>query len=572
MSFINSLNKIAIILTARDKKKLIYLFFLSFIITLIETIGIFSIVPFIAIASNPALINTGYYMKLYNIFGFASISNFLILFGFILAGFFILRGIYSILHSYLLNSYVFGIFRSISRRLFQNYINMPYSDFANRNSADLTKSITSEAMYFSFILQYLLFFLSDIMILVCFYIVLLLVNIKATLILSVVLGVKVFALTRITSKIMKNEGVKRESFDKRLYKILGETFGNFKFIKMLPDKKNILKKMSDISEQIAKTQTTYYTFMTIPKNILETIGFASLLLVIIFIIYKYNDSAFILPFISLYAMALYRMFPALSRILGSHNYLVFGSRGLDIVFKELTITSKIEVENNEKIEFTKKIEIRNVNFSFEGRAILKNINMIIEKGSKIAIIGESGSGKTTLVDIIIGIYKPEEGNIFIDDIAITNENIKDWRQKIGYIPQSIYLFDGTVAENVCFGLDYDEQKIIKALKKANIYDFLRQKEGLNTLVGENGIKLSGGQKQRIGIARALYRDPEILVLDEATSALDGEIENRIIEEVFNLSENITLVIIAHRKSTIKKCKIIYEFNNGILNLSAHQDV
>ena len=408
------------------------------------------------------------------------------------------------------------------------------------------------------------------MILVCFYIVLLLVNIKATLVLTVVLGVKVFALTRITSKIMKNEGVKRESLDNRLYKILSETFGNFKFIKMLPDKKNILKKMSHISEQLAKTQVTYFTFMTIPKNILETIGFASLLLVIIFIIYKYNDSAFILPFISLYAMALYRMFPALSRILSSHNYLVFGSRGLDIVFKELT--SKIEVENNEKIEFTKKIEIRNVNFSFEGREILKNINMIIEKGSKIAVIGESGSGKTTLVDIILGIYTPDEGNIFVDNIAITNENIKDWRQKIGYIPQSIYLFDGTVAENVCFGLDYDEQKVVKALKKANIYDFLKQKEGLSTLVGENGIKLSGGQKQRIGIARALYRDPEILVLDEATSALDGEIENRIIEEVFNLSENITLVIIAHRKSTIKKCKIIYEFNNGILNLSTHQDV
>src|SRR3990172_4833653 len=529
MSFINSLYKIAIILTARDKKKLIGLVFLSFIITLVETVGIFSIVPFIAIVSNPAVITTGYYMKLYDILGFTSIQSFLILFGFILTGFFILRGVYSILHSYLLNSYVFGVFRSISLRLFQNYISMPYSDFANRNSAELTKSITSEAMYFSFILQYLLFFLSDIMILVCFYIVLLLVNIKATLVLTVVLGVKVFALTRITSKIM-----------------------------------------SDISEQITKTQTTYYTFMVIPKNILETIGFATLLLVIIFIIYKYNDSAFILPFISLYAMALYRMFPALSRILGSHNYLVFGSRGLDIVFKELT--GKIEVENNEKIEFTKKIEIRNVNFSFEGREILKNVNMIIEKGSKIAIIGESGSGKTTLVDIIIGIYKPEEGNIFIDDIAITNENIKDWRQKIGYIPQSIYLFDGTVAENVCFGIDYDEQNVIKALKKANIYDFLGQKEGLNTLVGENGIKLSGGQKQRIGIARALYRDPEILVLDEATSALDSEIENRIIEEVFNLSENITLVIIAHRKSTIKKCKIIYEFNNGILNLPTHQDV
>jgi len=571
VSLITSLNKISIILTARDKKKLICLFFLSFIITLVETIGIFSIVPFITIASNPALINTGYYKKLYNILGFASIPNFLILFGLMLVAFFILRAIYSILYNYLLNSYVFGIFHSTSLRLFQNYIGMPYSDFTNRNSAELTKNITTEAMYFSFILQYLLFFLSDALLLVCFYIVLLLVNIKVTMVLTVVLGIKVFALTKITSKIMKNEGIKRESFDKKLYKILSETFGNFKFIKMLPDKRNIFKKMSHISEQLAKTQITYFTSMIIPKNILETIGFASLVLVIVFIIYKYNDAAFILPFISVYALALYRMFPALSRILGSHNYLVFGSRGLDIVFKELT-NNRIEVEGNGKIKFNRKMELRNVNFSFEGKEILKNIDMTIEKGAKVAIIGESGGGKTTLVDIIIGIYKPEEGNIFIDDIILTDENIKDWRQKIGYIPQSIYLFDGTVAENVCFGFDYDEQKIITALKKANIYDFLEQKEGLSTLVGENGIKLSGGQKQRIGIARALYRNPDILVLDEATSALDSETENRIIEEVFlNLGENITLLIITHRKSTIKNCKIIYDLSDGILN-PIYQDV
>ncbi len=207
--------------------------------------------------------------------------------------------------------------------------------------------------------------------------------------------------------------------------------------------------------------------------------------------------------------------------------------------------------------------ISNLNFEYEkNKPILKNINFRIKKGSMIAFIGESGSGKSTLVDIIIGLYKTKTGDISSDSVIINDTNIKSWRSKVGYIPQSVYLFDGTVGKNVAFGSVYDKQKIDNVLKKAKIYDFLQTKNGQNTFVGEGGIMLSGGQKQRIAIARALYLEPEILVLDEATSALDNDTEKEIMNEIYDIAVNKTLIIIAHRLSTLERCEIIYELKNG----------
>jgi ATP-binding cassette subfamily B protein/ATP-binding cassette subfamily C protein len=188
-----------------------------------------------------------------------------------------------------------------------------------------------------------------------------------------------------------------------------------------------------------------------------------------------------------------------------------------------------------------------------GNEVISDASLEIKKGEKIAITGESGGGKTTLVDIIIGIHKPLSGKVYIDDTAITDDNIRAWRKKIGYIPQNIYLFDGTVAENVAFGSIPDDEKIKKALQMANIWDFLASKDGVNTLVGEGGIQLSGGQQQRIGIARAFYDDPDVLVLDEATSALDTETEQKIMDEIYNVSITKTLIIIAHRLTTVERC-------------------
>jgi ATP-binding cassette subfamily B protein/ATP-binding cassette subfamily C protein len=222
-----------------------------------------------------------------------------------------------------------------------------------------------------------------------------------------------------------------------------------------------------------------------------------------------------------------------------------------------------ENEGNEPLVFERSIRLVNVNFIYmTGSEVLTDVSLEIKKGEKTAITGESGGGKSTLADIIIGIHKPVSGSIYIDDTVLTDKNIRSWRGKIGYIPQSIYLFDGTVAENVSFGSIPDENKVKSALQKANIWEFLAQKEGIHTKVGDGGIQLSGGQQQRIGMARALYDDPEVLVLDEATSSLDAENEKKIMDEIYCVSADKTLIVIAHRVSTVERCGRKIRIVNG----------
>ena len=246
----------------------------------------------------------------------------------------------------------------------------------------------------------------------------------------------------------------------------------------------------------------------------------------------------------------------------SYNQIKFNKHSLDIVHSD--IFYEVEDIGDEEIEFKREIKLEDISFAYiENKYILKDINLTIKKGEKVAFVGESGSGKSTLVDIIIGLYRPNSGKIYIDNRELNLSNIKSWRKKIGYIPQSIYLFDGTVAQNVAMGGEIDKEKMIRVLKQANIWDFLKEHhQGLDTFVGEGGVKLSGGQKQRVAIARALYFEPEVLVLDEATSALDSETESKIMEEIYRVSQDKTLIIIAHRLSTLQGCDKIYRLENG----------
>jgi ABC-type multidrug transport system fused ATPase/permease subunit len=272
--------------------------------------------------------------------------------------------------------------------------------------------------------------------------------------------------------------------------------------------------------------------------------------------------SYILPTLSLFVLALYRLLPSVNRIVSGYNALLYHHKSIDIVNEELQIAQ--ENLKHEKVNFKSRIELSNVNFSYHEKAILEDITLTITKGEKIAFIGESGSGKSTLVDLIIGLYQPNKGEMRVDDVLIDRSNLQNWRSQIGYIPQQIYLFDGTIAENVCFGRELDKVFLEKVLEQVNIFKFLQTKQGVDTLVGEGGIQLSGGQKQRIAIARALYGRPEMLVLDEATSALDEETEKKIMKEIYQISQDKTLIIVAHRLSTIKNCDKVYETKDGLI--------
>jgi ABC-type multidrug transport system fused ATPase/permease subunit len=262
----------------------------------------------------------------------------------------------------------------------------------------------------------------------------------------------------------------------------------------------------------------------------------------------------------MYALAFYRLLPSMNKILTNVHQITFHQHALQGMYDFLQ--HPIESYGSDDVVFKREICCECISFGYTQQDIFTNINLRIEQGQRVALVGTSGSGKSTLVDIIMGLHRPRSGALLIDGHILNDACRASWQRKVGYIPQSIYLFDGTVAQNVVFGRAYNEQRLRNVLMRANIYDFLNTQQGLDTRVGEGGVKLSGGQRQRIAIARALYGEPELLILDEATSALDHDTESCIMDEIYQLTRTVTLVIIAHRQSTISRCDKIYKIEQG----------
>lgn len=564
-NMINTIKKLRSLLTRRDKQFLLGLLFFSIVISLIETAGISVIMPFVAVATNFDLIhNNEYYSLVYKMFNFDNDVKFVISFGAILIFFYIFRSIINLLYFYLLNRFTQGRYHLLAYRLFENYMGLPYKEFTSRNSSTMTKNIVSEATNLTNLISAGLLMMSEIFIIIFIYAMMLYVNYKITFLLTVILVLNAILMMKTVSRKIKKAGALRADVQARFYEIINRSFGNFKLIKLQSNDKEILKDFGDASFKYAHANITNATLGHVPRLFLEAVGFGIIVFIITYLVWKYeNNISNVLAIISMFVLALYRLMPSVNRILTSYNQILFYHKSLDIVHNDLMYN--IEDLGEEKVVFNKEIIIKNLSFEYEeNKPVLKDINLTIKKGSKIAFIGESGSGKSTLVDIIIGLYRPKNGKVLIDGISIDDSNIKSWRSQVGYIPQSVYLFDGTVGQNIAFGSIYDTQKIDEVLKKAKIYDFLKTKEGQSTLVGEGGIMLSGGQKQRIAIARALYANPEILVLDEATSALDDATEKEIMNEIYSISDDKTLIIIAHRLSTIQKCESVYIIKDGML--------
>jgi ABC-type multidrug transport system fused ATPase/permease subunit len=424
--------------------------------------------------------------------------------------------------------------------------------------------ISGEAKDLSNLLLNLLKMLAEACTVLFLYFFMLLVNWQITLVLTFILIFIVLLVFATLIRFSKKLGEKRYAANVRLSRTLWETFGNFKFIKLKGNEDKIFRVFSDSTTSLSRTSILSATLGAIPKNVLENLGFSLLIAVVCYILWRYDSAAMVIPVISMYALALYRMLPAINRILEHLNSIAYTQQSLHMIYDDLNLET--DNEGFSPVVFARSIRGENLWFRYlKGGDIIKNISLEIRIGEKVASVGESGSGKTTLVDLLIGIYRPMRGHLYVDDTLIDHSNIRSWRSKIGYIPQGIYLFDGTVAENVAFGSDHDEGKIVQVLRKAKIWDFLSSKEGINTLVGEGGIQLSGGQKQRIGIARALYNDPEVLVLDEATSSLDDETEAQIMDEIYDVSGSKTLIIIAHRLSTVERCDRRIQIEDGVIS-------
>jgi len=565
--------KLSPLLSKHDKKFLLFLLIFSIFISVIETIGISVVMPFVALAGDFSMVHTvKYYQYLYDLLSFKDELTFVMVFGFILILFYFFRSMVNLLYQYLLSKFAKGRYYLIAYRLFKNYLGMPYRAFVERNSSELTKTVISEAHNLTNLISSLLIIVSELFIILLIYSILTYVNWKVTLFLTVVLALNTLIMVKTVSKKMRKIGDMRAFHERSFFEIISTVFRNFKIIKLYGREDRILEEFSYTGKRFANTYIVSDTFAAMPKLFLEALGFSVVIAVIIYLIYQnQTDISHHLGVLSIFVLGLYRLIPSFHRVLANYNNIQFNLKSLDIVHNDLIY--EVEDLGNKNIIFSDTIRLKDVDFSYvEGKQVLKSINIDIKKGSKIAFTGESGGGKSTLVDIISGLYRPKSGYIYIDDQMLDESNIREWRKKIGYIPQSIYLFDGTVAENIAMSSDIDKEKIIYTLKQANIWDFLKREDGIDTEVGDAGVKLSGGQRQRIAIARALYHDPEILILDEATSALDNETEKRIMDEIYRVSEGKTLIIIAHRLSTIERCDRIFIVQNAEIKETGCKDL
>ena len=556
------IKKIAFLLSVKDKKMLALLLLMSLFLSIIETIGISAIMPFIAMASDPEFILENKYLSfIYHFFQTENYDLFIIYFGFFLILFYIFRAVYILVHGYMLNKFAMNKYGVLANKLFESYLNMPYSAFVNTNSATISKAIITEAAQLALIFKNILIIVSEVLVIILLYILLLMTDVSMTIVLTIFIGFKILLLKFTISKKIKKEGVKREVIQKRFYQKVNEMIGNFKMIKFVSNQRTLLQNFSSDSVKYKDVQVINATLLLVPRTLLEATGLLIIVGVVVYMVAFGSNSSNFISIISMYALALYRILPAVSRILDNYNNALFYTSSIEVVYNNLSRVYKKELGN--VISFNETIEVVNMSFAYNNVNVINNLSLTINKGDRVAFIGASGSGKSTLVDLISGIYSPDKGEILIDNIKLDYSNIASWRKKIGYIPQSIYLFDGTIAENIVSGRIYNEIKLIKLLKQTSVYNFIMKKDGLNTMVGEGGIQLSGGQKQRIGIARALYGDPEILVLDEATSALDSAIEKEIMDEIYRSSKDKTLIIIAHRLSTIERCDFKINLNEVV---------
>jgi ATP-binding cassette subfamily B protein/ATP-binding cassette subfamily C protein len=555
-------DKLRVLLPRRYKIRLVILLFMTFFLSIVETFGVSIIMPFISVASTPDMLDRGRYNEIFRFLGFTSKDNFIFCFGIGIIAFYIFRAAYNVFYTYIQNRFALGTYRYLADNLYSVYLSLPYKVYVQKNSSELHSGV-AQAQSVSTTLLCVMQICSDSITTLMLYSFMVIVNWRMTILLTAILILLIVIIIKVILKKSKIQGIKAVKETRNIDRLQHESYRNFKFIRIKGVEDYYKKQFDESALAGSKAQVISTTLGAMPRNLLESIGFSLLVGAVLLILFRRGSAESIIPVIAMYALALYRILPSITKMLSNVNQIIYMGSALDIVYEQFM--QETVHEGGAPVTFNRSIVFENVSFQYlKGPPVLKNVSFTVNRGDKIAVTGPSGGGKSTLADMITGMNKPSSGSIFVDGTELADGNIRSWRKKIGYIPQDIYLFDNTVAENIIIGSPYDRARLERVLRMANIWDFLRKKDGTETRVGEGGIQLSGGQKQRIGIARALYGDPDILILDEATSALDGETESNIMDEIYEAGRNKTLIIIAHRLTTLQRCERRFYVEDGII--------
>lgn len=567
-------NELKEILNVKQKLQIFIIFILSLIGGILETLSISLIIPYIGIIIEPTILEDKKWGMLFlNLFNGYDYNKILIILTLILIFMFLFKNIYLYMLQIIERKFILLNYYDCSNKLFHIYLRKPYSYFTKHNVSEIVATITEYVSKCFVLIQNILMMSVEVIVLILLLFIMLMMNWKVTLIIFVAVSLLIFILRKWIEPRQKEIGIKSNEQYIKMLKSVYQAFDGIKEIKAMNREDEFLNVYKEAGRENVNLEIKSAGYSAVSYRIIET--FAIMLILVYILIALLSNSDLLGMFTELTSMGLIiiRVTPCMNRINMYLGRIAYYKPALSKISEEsISYMSQKNIEQSKelkKISFKNSIKFENVTFRYPGtnNDILKNVTFEIKKGEKVGIIGKSGIGKTTLVDLLLGYWEVSSGEILIDGKNIKN-NIKGWLSHIGYIPQSIYMIDGTILENITFGLqNINEKDVHVALKKAKLDKFVKSlPDGINTLIGDKGLRLSGGQRQRLGIARALLTNPDVLVLDEATSSLDTALETEITDSIYEISDNKTVIMIAHRHSTLRECDYIIEIKNKKINI------
>jgi len=543
--------------------------------SIIELISIASILPFMALVGNVNMINQHNHINyLYQISSIDSETQFIFFLGIGALIMLFISAIVSMFTIWRLSMFANTIGTEIADRLYAYYLKQHWLFHAGVSSAKLTKNISTEVSRTTQgILVPLMQINARIVVALLITFSIFIYDTKVALIGLITFLTAYFLLYKLVRARLEQNSKAISSMNENRFRLKNEGFGGIKDILLLGRDNDLIKQFNQSGKRLAYSLGMNSTLAYAPRYFMELVAFGSMILLILYLIATHDGNlGMILPILSVYALASFKILPSLQHIYANIAIIKGNSSAFesikDDLIKSLKNKPTITEQKKHHLSLKKQIELENITFTYPGKkqAALEQLSMSIHANSIVGVVGPSGAGKSTLIDILMGLIKPQNGHIKVDSTIISSQNCRAWQNTIGFVAQSIFLSDGTIAENIAFGINRNKIEFVKvqeAIKLAHLNEFVESLDkGLHTLVGERGVQLSGGQRQRIGIARALYHKAQLLIFDEATSSLDGITEKIIMDSINNLSGEKTIVIIAHRLKTVQKCNQIFFIDEG----------
>ena len=561
--------KLNYIFSRQDRAKIVLLMIMMIIGSFLELLGVAVFQPFVDIIMSPESIVQNKWLSVLNdFFACETVERFLTVLAVGIILIYVVKNIYLWLEQNYILKFSYGVQQKLSTRLLTTYLDEPYTFHLNNNLAVLQRSMQEDTGLFTQVLMHTLQLVAEIVVCVVLGVFLFNVSHSITAVIGILLVICVAVFTKINRSFAKRLGKEAQIYKGKLYQWVNQSLGGVKEVKVLNREDFFVSSYKKYYKLYIKGLRLNRLLSITPKYMVEAVCMTGMLIAIVIKLnFGRKDVTDFIPQLATFAVAAFRLLPSVGRINEHVTNILYAVPSVDLIYDDLKGIEDYQKqqgqEEGREWNFENTITAKNITYAYPNTEtnVLENANCIIPKGKTVAFIGSSGAGKTTMADIILGLLAPQRGQIRVDDIDVFR-NLTLWHHKIGYIPQVIYLSDDTIRRNIAFGVHddrIDDRAVDEALKKAQLADFVESlPEGLDTIVGDRGIRLSGGQRQRIGIARALYHDPEILVLDEATSALDNDTETAVMEAIEHLQGSKTMIIIAHRLTTIRNADIIYE--------------